>query len=150
VNSLIAAGLKTEASLFCCKFDAEALVSNCERVYRELLDVLPTPRGVNGAALAACDKSVGFFVAAVDWPDGVNAGESTLNVFLVLAGSQTHVVRSCLSTIGLLVCLWRGVLVLIVVECTALVFVATVAVDENVATEGVLVFYVVRSAAITA
>jgi hypothetical protein len=37
---------------------------------------------VNGAAFAACDERVDFFAAAAGWFDGVNDGESTLNVFL--------------------------------------------------------------------
>jgi len=51
------------------------------------------------------------------------------------------------SATNSLVCLWGGVLVLIVVEGAALVFVAAIAVDEYVASECILVLYTVRSAA---
>jgi hypothetical protein len=45
---------------------------------------------VKGAAFAACDERVDFFAAAAGWFDGVNDGESTLNVFLELEQDQTR------------------------------------------------------------
>ena len=83
MNSLIAAGLNTEASAVCCRFGAGVWLDT-GRSLRVVLNSLPAPRGVNGAAFAACEERVVFFAVACGWFDGVNAGESTLNVFFEL------------------------------------------------------------------
>lgn len=74
-------GLNIGASIFCC----------------EVWDALfpPGPRGVKGAALAACVEKVDFlFDCKVD---GVNDGDSTLRVFLPDLNTK-HMIRKAKNT----------------------------------------------------
>lgn len=96
-----------------------------------------------------------FLAAEVGWLEGVKDGDSTLNAFFVLPevsgkNGGTEVVLGTPAAPGarisgpaiyLLVCLGGRVLVLVMVEGASLVLVATISVDEDVATKCLLALY---------